>query len=75
MKYIWLAGAIVGLLLWDIMSSFVIVKRELFYGWFIIYPVGLLALYLLQLLTKFSEKILPYKEHAQKEHRINRGAL
>ncbi len=48
----WLVGGIIGLFLWDVGSAYVIVKRELFMGWPILYPLGLIGLCLLQVAVK-----------------------
>jgi hypothetical protein len=53
---IWLVGGTAGLFLWDIGSAYVIVKRELFMGWPILYPVGLGGLWLLQIAVKYIDK-------------------
>ena len=42
---LWFLGfGLVGILLFDILSSIVIVKREFLMGWYVLYPVGLVAL-------------------------------
>lgn len=53
---IWLVGGTVGLLLWDIGSTYVIVKSELFMGWPILYPFGLMGLWVLQITVKYIDK-------------------
>ncbi|RHW74674.1 hypothetical protein [Colwellia sp. RSH04] len=58
----WLAFSILGLVVFDVLSSLVIVKRELFMGWFIIYPVGIAGLVSLQILASFLCGKLPYKK-------------
>ena len=50
---VWLLGGVIGLFLWDAGSALVIAKRELFMGWYILYPLGLMALILLQLAVKY----------------------
>jgi hypothetical protein len=60
--YIWLLGSVIGILLWDTLSAFVIVKRELFMGWYIIYPIGITALVSLQLLVNYINGKLPYNK-------------
>lgn len=50
---VWLLGGLIGLFLWDAGSALVIVKRELFMGWYILYPLGLMGLILLQLTVKY----------------------
>ena len=60
--YIWLFGGVVGLLYWDALSALVIGKREIFMGWYIVYPVGILAILLLQLLVKYINSKLPYNK-------------
>ncbi len=50
---VWLLGGLIGLFLWDVGSTLVIVKRELFMGWYILYPLGLMGLILLQLAVKY----------------------
>ena len=66
-KYIWLVGATIGLLYWDILFSSVIVKRELFMGWYVIYPIGIGALYLLQIITMYAGNLLPYNKSLEKD--------
>ena len=60
--YIWLFGAVIGLLYWDVLSASVIVKRELLMGWYIVYPVGAIAILLLQFITKYINSKLPYNK-------------
>lgn len=50
---IWLLGSIVGILYWDIVAAYVIVKKELFMSWYIVYPVGISLIILLQITTKY----------------------
>ena len=59
---IWFAGGIFGIFFWDIGSAYVIVKRELFMGWSIVYPTGVVGLLLLQLLVKYISKKLLYNK-------------
>lgn len=62
-KYvIWLCGAMLGIIVFDIGSSYVISKRELFMGWYILYPVGLIVLLLLQFITNYASTKLPYNK-------------
>ena len=58
--YIWLLCGVIGILYWDVLSSFVIVKKEIFMGWYIIYPFGIVAILLVQAIIKFINKKLPY---------------
>ena len=60
--YIWLFGAVIGLLYWDVLSASVIVKREILMGWYIVYPVGAIAILLLQFITKYINSKLPYNK-------------
>lgn len=60
--YIWLFGGIIGLLYWDVLSAFVIVKREIFVGWYIVYPAGIVAILFLQTLVKYINSKLPYNK-------------
>ena len=53
---IWFVGGVVGLFLWDVGSAYVIVKRELFMGWPILYPLGLLGLLILQITVKYIDR-------------------
>jgi len=50
---IWLAGGVLGLFVWDIGISFVIVKHDPFMGWYLVYPLGLIGLLCLQLAAKY----------------------
>jgi hypothetical protein len=59
---VWLFGGVFGLLFWDVLSSYVIVKREIFMGWYIIYPVGLSAFLILHLLVKYINSKLAYNK-------------
>ena len=63
--YIWLLGAVIGLFVWDVLSACVIVKREIFIGWYIIYPIGMLGLVLLQVAIKYINAKLPYNKAYQ----------
>lgn len=60
--YIWLFGAVIGLLFWDVLSAYVIVKREIFMGWYLIYPAGVAGLLILQTLIKYINKKMPYNK-------------
>jgi hypothetical protein len=53
---VWLAGGAVGIVLWDVGSAYVIVKRGLFMGWPVLYPAGLVGLCLLQAVVKYIDK-------------------
>jgi hypothetical protein len=53
---IWFVGGIIGPFLWDVGSSYVVEKRELFMGWTILYPLGLIGLCLLQIAVKWIER-------------------
>ncbi len=56
---IWIFSAIVGILFWDIFYSLIIVKKELFMYWYIIYPVGIISLVILQIFIQYiSDKII-----------------
>lgn len=65
--YIWLFGAVIGLLYWDVLSAYVIVKKEILMGWYIVYPAGVVVILLLQLLVKFINKILPYNNQLNQD--------
>jgi hypothetical protein len=62
---IWLLSGAVGLLLWDILSSFVVVKAEVFMGWYVLYPLGLVGLVALQLLALATSKLHPFNKFRQ----------
>jgi hypothetical protein len=57
---IWLLGAFVGVFIWDVLSAYVIAKREIFRGWYIVYPIGVLGLIILQTAIKYINAKLPY---------------
>ena len=63
---VWLIGGGIGLFLWDVGSAFVIVKRELFMGWFFLYPLGLIGLVLLQVTVKYISDKIPYNKGMQR---------
>jgi uncharacterized protein YacL len=50
---LWIIGAIIGILFWDIFSSFVITKKEIFMSWYIVYPIGIISLLLLQITVQY----------------------
>jgi len=54
---IWLVAGLLGLFSWDVVSSLVIVKAEIFVGWYILYPVGLLGILCLQIMARAAGKI------------------
>ena len=58
----WIVGGLIGLVIFDTLSSMVIVKREFLMGWYIIYPVGIFWLVVLQLLTGRLSKLLSYNK-------------
>lgn len=58
--YIWLLGGVIGIFYWDVLSSFVIVKKEIFRWWYIIYPVGIAGIILIQAIIKYINQKLPY---------------
>ncbi|MEX1215548.1 hypothetical protein [Saccharospirillum sp.] len=62
---IWLLLGAVGLLLWDLLSALVIVKAEVFMGWYIIYPLGLVGLMALQLLAVAISRLQIFKKFRQ----------
>lgn len=62
---IWLLLGAVGLLLWDILSAFVVVKAEVFMGWYVLYPLGLVGLVILQLLARATSKFQPFNKFRQ----------
>jgi hypothetical protein len=62
---IWVLLGAVGLLLWDILSSFVVVKAEIFMGWYVLYPLGLVGLLALQLLALATSKLQPFNKFRQ----------
>ena len=58
----WLIGGAIGLFLWDIGVSLVIVKYDFFSGWYYLYPLGLTTLICLQLAVKYiSYRVVSYK--------------
>lgn len=59
---LWLLVGAVGLFLWDLLSTFVIAKVEVFTGWYILYPLGLVGLVLLQLLALATSKLQPFNK-------------
>jgi hypothetical protein len=73
--YVWLFGAIIGLLYWNVLSSYVIVKREIFTGWYIVYPVGVIFLLLFQLVVKYINSKLPYNKSFKMDATKRRGAI
>jgi len=54
--YILLFCAVAGLLFWDILTAYIIVKRDVFMGWYVFYPVGFLVLFMLHILVKYLNK-------------------
>lgn len=62
---IWVLLGAVGLLLWDILSAFVVVKAEVFMGWYVLYPLGLVGLVALQLLARATSKLQPFNKFRQ----------
>ncbi len=62
---IWMLSSAVGLLLWDILSSFVVVKAKIFMGWHVLYPLGLVGLVALQLLALTTSKLQPFTKFRQ----------
>lgn len=56
---IWLVAGLLGLFSWDVVSSLVIVKAEIFMGWYILYPVGLLGILCLQIMARAAGKFGP----------------
>jgi len=59
---IWLAAGLVGLFAWDLASSLIIVKAEVFMGWYILYPIGLLGILCLQFLARAIGKYGPFNK-------------
>ena len=55
---IWLSGSIIGMFYLDLLSSLVIVKKEIFFRWYISYPVGIAFILILQALTKYIDRKL-----------------
>jgi len=51
--FIWFLGGIIGILYWDMLATYVIVKKEIFMGWYILYPIGITSIMLLQIIIKF----------------------
>ena len=51
----WIIGGAIGLFLWDVGSAYVIVKRELFMGWPILYSLGITGLLLVQIVVNYIE--------------------
>ncbi len=62
---IWLLVGAVGLLLWDILSAFAVVKAEVFMGWYVLYPLGLVGLVVLQLVAVATSKLQPFNKFRQ----------
>ena len=62
---IWVLLGTLGLLLWDILSSFVVVKAEIFMGWYILYPLGLVGLVALQLIAITTSKLQIFNKFRQ----------
>ncbi|WOH36741.1 hypothetical protein RI844_15390 [Thalassotalea fonticola] len=54
----WLWCGLAGLFMFDVLSAWTIGKRELFMGWYFIYPMGLLGLITLQIFGEFIGKKL-----------------
>lgn len=73
--FVWLFGGVFGLLFWDVLSAYVIVKREIFMGWYIIYPVGLSALFILHSLVNYINKKLSYNQLLNIDAEKRRDAL
>jgi hypothetical protein len=63
----WLFGALIGLLYWDAASAVVIAKREMFMGWYIVYPIGAVAIVSLQSFVKYINSKLPYNKRMQQD--------
>ncbi|MEZ8188273.1 hypothetical protein ACED29_20940 [Shewanella sp. 5S214] len=59
---IWLVVGLVGLFAWDVVSSLIIVKAEVFMGWYILYPAGLLGILCLQILARAVGKYGPFNK-------------
>jgi hypothetical protein len=57
---IWLVVGLVGLFAWDVVSSLIIVKAEVFMGWYILYPAGLLGILCRHNLARAVGKYGPY---------------
>ncbi len=52
---VWLLGfGLAGILIFDISTSIVIVKREFLMGWHVLYPVGIVALLGLHAVSRFA---------------------
>lgn len=62
---IWLVVGLVGLFAWDVVSSLVIVKAEVFMRWYILYPAGLLGILCLQILARVVGKLGPFNKQRQ----------
>ena len=73
--YVWFFGGVIGLLLWDIFSTYVIAKKEIFMGWHIIYPIGIFGLLSLQTFIKYISGKLPYNKSFKTDAAKSRGAL
>ena len=54
---IWIIVGLAGLFAWDVASSVVIVKAEVFMGWYILYPIGLLGILCLQIMVCATSKL------------------
>ncbi|WP_339899703.1 hypothetical protein [uncultured Gilvimarinus sp.] len=59
---IWIIVGLSGLFAWDVASSVVIVKAEVFMGWYILYPIGLLGILCLQIMACATNKLGPFNK-------------
>lgn len=58
----WVLFALVGIFAYDALSSLAIVKRELFMGWFIMYPIGIFAILFTHTFTLYLSRFWPNRE-------------
>ena len=63
--FTWLLFGASGLLLWDGLSALVIVKAELFMGWYLKYPMGLAGILVLHFLVGFICRFKPFNKQRQ----------
>ena len=61
----WLLCGVTGLLLWDGLSALVIVKAEVFMGWYLKYPIGLLGILFLHFLVWLICRFWPFNKQRQ----------
>lgn len=65
--FIWISIGVIGLFVFDILSSLMIFKREVFMGWDLIYPIGLSGLVMIQFIIVMLEKLWPFNLAVQRD--------